>query len=353
MTISVKFKGWFYLRSKFNSVDKWRTIWLAPKASSARLNRQWPMLEPVPKFKMKQLFSFFTTLIVFVVTISSAFADCRGCCSGHGGTVCVNGITLCKDGTHMSDKCQTKCDKCEMSSTNFIPSIQSNSWNDSFSKAKNILKTKIYADHKITFYCDCPFDDSNKVNLCGQYTSKKAGKRAERIEWEHIVPAAHFGQSFKEWQEGHPDCVDKKGKLYKGRGCAGKISKDYRYMESDLYNLVSAIGEVNGLRSNYRFDMIAGEKRDFGACDMEIDSSARIAEPPEKVRGDIARTYKYMDQAYPGHGVIAGASKKLFDAWDKLDPVDSWECERVKRIEKIQGNENLVVKSACQKVGLW
>ncbi|MDM8522801.1 endonuclease [Desulfococcaceae bacterium HSG8] len=31
------------------------------------------------------------------------------------------------------------------------------------------------------------------------------------------------------------------------------------------------------------------------------------------------------------------ASKKLFDAWDRSDPVDKWECERCKRIEKIQG----------------
>ena len=47
--------------------------------------------------------------------------------------------------------------------------------------------------------------------------------------------------------------------------------------------------------------MIAGEKRDFGVCDMEIDRSAKVAEPPERMRGDIARTYKYFDKAYPDH----------------------------------------------------
>jgi len=76
----------------------------------------------------------------------------------------------------------------------------------------------------------------------------------------------------------------------------------YRYMQSDMFNLYPAIGEINGLRSNYRFDMVAGEDRDFGPCDFEIEG--RVAEPPEHVRGDIARTYQYMDAAYPGHGIF-------------------------------------------------
>jgi len=80
---------------------------------------------------------------------------------------------------------------------------------------------------------------------------------------------------------------------------------------------------------------------------------SKIADPPERVRGDITRTYKYFDKAYPGRGIIGRASKKLFDAWDRQDPVDAWECERAKRIEKIQGNENSIVKSACKKAGLW
>ncbi len=47
------------------------------------------------------------------------------------------------------------------------------------------------------------------------------------------------------------------------------------------------------------------------------------------VRGNIARTYFYMNWAYPGHGVISKKNRKLFQAWDKIDPVDDWECERV------------------------
>ncbi len=79
-------------------------------------------------------------------------------------------------------------------------------------------------------------------------------------------------------------------------------------MESDLYNLIPAIGEINGLRSNYSFAMISGEKREFGTCDMEIEN--RKAEPRPEVRGNIARIYLYMNWAYPGHGIIYKSGKR-------------------------------------------
>lgn len=168
---------------------------------------------------------------------------------------------------------------------------------------------------------------------------------------KNAVSAQHFGQSFREWREGDPECVNKKGKSFKGRRCAEKMNIQYRYMQSDMYNLYPAIGEINGLRSNYRFGMISGEDREFGICDIEI--SGRIAEPPEHVRGEIARTYFYMNAAYPGHKFLSSANQKLFRAWDKMDPVDEWECERCKRIKGIQGNENPFVKEACKEAGLW
>ena len=48
----------------------------------------------------------------------------------------------------------------------------------------------------------------------------------------------------------------------------------------------------------------------------------------------------YMDKAYPGKGIISQSNQKLFEAWDKLDPVDDWERERARRIEAVQGNRN-------------
>ena len=54
-----------------------------------------------------------------------------------------------------------------------------------------------------------------------------------------------------------------------------------------------------------------------------------------------------MDSVYPGRGIISKKNRKLFDVWNQSDPVDEWECERPKMIEKIQGNRNEVVMRDC------
>lgn len=149
---------------------------------------------------------------------------------------------------------------------------------ESFSKAKKLLMSKVYFDHRETVYCAATFDARKNITLPRGYESNKYKKRAKRVEWEHVVPAENFGRTFVEWREGDSKCVTKQGKSYKGRRCANKASKEYRLMQSDLYNLYPAIGAVNAMRSNYNFTMLPGDKSDFGSCEMKI--SHRKAEPP-------------------------------------------------------------------------
>ncbi len=212
---------------------------------------------------------------------------------------------------------------------------------EGFAKAKRAM-VKVFRDRRTTFYCGCQFQDDGRVDWasCG-YVPRANSKRARRIEWEHVVPAHAFGQSFPSWRLGHPSCVNSKGKAYKGRRCARKVSPLFRRMESDLFNLQPAIGEVNADRSNYSMAELEGEDREYGKCDVEIRE--RKVEPRPSIRGDIARTYLYMDTVYPGRGIIGTKRRKLFDAWAKADPVDAWERTRIRRIEKVQGNRNSIV----------
>lgn len=225
-----------------------------------------------------------------------------------------------------------------------------NEWNDSFSKAKKTLERQIYHDHRITLYCGAAFDEKKNVTLPEGFTAAKHEKRTGKVEWEHVVPAENFGQAFAEWREGDAQCVDNRGKAFKGRKCAEKVNKDYRYMQADMYNLYPAIGAVNALRQNYNFQMLPGEKPDFGSCEMKI--ADRKAEPPIRSRGQIARTYKYMADAYAPRYRMSRQQTQLMDAWDKMYPVDAWECTRARRIERLQGNENPFVKERCQEAEL-
>ena len=211
----------------------------------------------------------------------------------------------------------------------------------SFNKAKKILK-EIYSESS-SFYCGCDFSYKTKkvdTSKCGYV---KAGKYKGFMDFEHISPAHSFGQSFEFWRNGSPKCVTKKGKKYKGRRCANKDPK-YRTMEADLHNLVPALPELNRRRKNYTLTEIAGEKREWGKCDFEIDD--RKAEPRDEVKGDVARAMFYMQDRY-GIKIISNKNQKLYEAWNKLDPVDDEE-KRINCLKaKYQGNANKFI-SLCK-----
>jgi endonuclease/exonuclease/phosphatase family metal-dependent hydrolase len=54
-----------------------------------------------------------SVLALLFLFSSTVHADCRGCCSRRGGVTCRDGITLCADGTQLSQTCIAKaCDVC-------------------------------------------------------------------------------------------------------------------------------------------------------------------------------------------------------------------------------------------------
>lgn len=236
-----------------------------------------------------------------------------------------------------------------LSSIFIISTLNANDTITSFSKAKKIMK-KIYKDNQVTFYANCNYNYKDKLNMivrqsCGyepknEYTKKgKINKRARKIEWEHVIPAENFGRQFTCWRDGDDSCVKSNGKSFKGRSCCSKVNEKFKLMEADLHNLVPAIGELNANRSNFRYGIIQGEKRVYGkTVDFEVDSKIRVVEPADSIKGNIARTYFYFEKKYGM--TISSKDKKLFIAWDKLDPIDKWERKRNNLIYKYQGNKN-------------
>ena len=230
---------------------------------------------------------------------------------------------------------------------------EGNTTNPSFNKAKKIMQKQIYtnpADMK-TIYCGAEFNTDKYITLPPGFTTDVYKKRVKRWEAEHVVPAENFGRSFTEWREGAKECVDNKGKSFKGRKCAEKANLEYRLMQSDLYNLYPAIGAVNAARQNYNYVMLpktaSKDYRSFGSCDMIIDKTDRDAQPPERARGVIARTYMYFDSVYPKYK-MSRQQRQLMTVWDKQYPVTKWECERAEKIRKIQGNINPVLAARCK-----
>ncbi|RXJ98268.1 deoxyribonuclease [Arcobacter sp. CECT 8989] len=209
----------------------------------------------------------------------------------------------------------------------------------SFSKSKKLLLKKVYHDNMVTFYCENPYeikrvkgkektliiqDEQYYTPRNKYYKSGKINTRAQRVEWEHVMPAHNFGKHLPCWRDG-------------GRKACRK-DKTFKTMEADMHNLVPAIGEVNGDRSNYRYGANKPKANQYGNCQFEVDFRFKRAYPKEDIRGDIARTYFYMSDKYNVR--LSKQERKMMEAWNKQDPVSKWERIKNKRIEKLQGNRN-------------
>ena len=191
-----------------------------------------------------------------------------------------------------------------------------------FRRAKKAMY-KIYANHRITFYCGCNFSENRSIDLTA-CLMPILGKRI-KTEAEHIVPASHFGKKLACWQQG-------------GRKNCRIKNIAFQKAEADLVNLVPAIGYINLHRLDYHFGEIAGEERKFGTCDFEINSMRRIAEPQTQLLGFIARVTLYMDSIY---GIdLTNAEIENLKKQSAEYPPTEWEIYRDNQIAEIQGNHN-------------
>lgn len=197
------------------------------------------------------------------------------------------------------------------------------------------MAAKIHRDIPGDFYCGCKIvwqGNKGRVDLAScRYQVRKNATRAQRVEWEHVVPAWEWGHQRQCWQHG-------------GRKNCAKDDQ-YRFIESDLHNLQPVVGEVNGDRGNFRFSQWQAGGTHYGGCAMVIDFKGKRAQPPMLARGAIARAYLYMRERYGLR--IADAQMQLFMVWHKQFPVSQWECIRDRRIAGVQGNHNPYVVSAC------
>ncbi|MDF0731671.1 endonuclease [Pseudomonas entomophila] len=215
----------------------------------------------------------------------------------------------------------------------FIPPAFSNP-PATFSEAKVVAKQKVYLDQANSamgeLYCGCKWTWVGKSGgrvdpaSCG-YQTRKQQSRAERTEWEHIVPAWTLGHQRQCWKNG-------------GREHCADDDPVFRAMEANLFNLYPAVGEVNGDRSNFNYGMASGVGPQYGQCQTRVDFNQRAAEPRDEVKGLVARTTFYMYDRY--NLSMSRQQQQLLMAWDKQHPVSQWERERDRRIAAIMGHSN-------------
>jgi uncharacterized protein len=119
---------------------------------------------------------------------------------------------------------------------------------------------------------------------------------------------------------------------------------------TDIHHLRPTDVSVNSARGHLDFDEGGTLHNECTECRYDSDSW----EPPNRVKGDIARMLMYMAVRYEGNGELDleladkvntyptpyhGKLSTLLK-WHKQDPVDAFEARRNNRIHELQGNRN-------------
>ena len=162
-------------------------------------------------------------------------------------------------------------------------------------------------------------------------------------------------------------------------------------MYTDLHHLFPTDRYVNTMRSNYPYGEVdkslnpTKQSKDgfskFGICDPAIgytvtNGKARVFEPNDEYKGDLARAYFYMATAYESYKNGYGKERspkdwksdmltsdiypfftdwalKMLMRWSQQDPVSEKEIKRNEAIFGIQGNRNPFVDFPGLERYIW
>ncbi len=177
---------------------------------------------------------------------------------------------------------------------------------EDYEAARGIFWSQLYGSGGETLYCGERFDHEDRYGL----------------NIEHVFPMS--------WVVNSLEC----GRRTECR----RRDPRFNRIEADLHNLFPSRRVINAARASFRFGDIAGERREFGSCDFEIDERQRIIEPRAAVRGEIARAMFYMQDEYDL--VIFRRLGRRLREWHRAHPPDAQERRRNDRIEALQGTRN-------------
>jgi len=178
---------------------------------------------------------------------------------------------------------------------------------ENYREAKSLFWEKVYPKG-YTLYCRAKISQFNR----------------DDINIEHVFPMAWVKNSLK--------CGT--------RNECRENSSLFNQIEADMHNLYPSLSKLNYERQAYRFGVIKGEERNYGAkCDFEVSKRYRVAEPMPQVRGEVARAMFYMEHRYKQLFLYEKQADILLK-WHKSDPPSKQEMSRNDKIEKIQGNRN-------------
>ena len=215
---------------------------------------------------------------------------------------------------------------------------------DNRSQAKNLLKM-IDLDYKKTQLngCDYHYDATSCMDITiVESKSCTIEHGPESVAWVQVVPGEYFGRDFACMRK--PTCSNSwEKKKFGSPICCRRVNAQYREMEADLYNLIPVVSAFARFQEGKPFGLVKKPLHRVG----EIKIGATKIEPPDDVKGNIARVYLYMQDRY---GLkLSKAEQKVFLQWHESDRVDEHECALSQIIHTVQGSRNRWIEEGCTK----
>ncbi len=180
-------------------------------------------------------------------------------------------------------------------------------------KVEKQLWTELYPKGGKTFYCKKNFRTKTPLLTEGYIYSKS-------------------------WVRDHLKCGT-------SRRCI-RDSEHYRNIISDLHNVVPTEAYLEFKRKNLIFGLLDSSVK---ANDCGMRKKFQLLEPPDDIKGDIARVIYYMHWKYDLPLKVAAADLEM---WNRQDPPGEQELERNNAIKRLQGNANPFIEKPDMAAGL-
>ena len=231
------------------------------------------------------------------------------------------------------------------------------------------LKAQLHSiirDHKVFSYdelwdilaeTDKDMHHPDHVILIYSGRSQSAAQRDMGTNYNYLAHGFTLGDS---WNREHI--------WAKSHGFENETDTPY----TDLHHIRSADRSTNSARNTRSFDNCPNQYFDNGGrvqTKCYTSDTEWKWEPPDEVKGDVARMIFYMDVRYEGPEMDLeivdylperGTKEKIMGRlstlkeWHEQDPVDNWERRRNQIIyEKYQGNRNPFIDHPEWVVKIW
>jgi len=209
---------------------------------------------------------------------------------------------------------------------------------------------EVYTNSAQTFFCGCAFDIGKMQLNDPKCVSNNfiTSPIPESVQWTYLIPESKFTEDLQCWHEpeSYQECAQgNKGSL-SAHLCCRKVSPEYRERNQNIHNLVPILSKFIQYKDQYRLGQIYDQQKNVSSCTIRWDEKDKRLEPPDPIKGDIARIYFYFESL--GYIHLSHRTRPLMEIWDMKDPVSESECQLQAQKASQSGLKNPYVANRCR-----